>query len=144
MGQFREAKAEYIRAKDEDICPLRMLDRMHEITVRVARQTGTPLLDVRRIFEERSENGIPGDDLLIDHVHPRIDGHQLIAQKLLDEMVRQELLALAPGWQDRQKALYAERWKTLAPNYFPESVERLRGLRRWSQGRSFRLQPEAQ
>ncbi len=74
MGKVRQAKAEYLRAKDEDICPLRMLERMHEITLRTARQTKTPLLDVRRVFEEEAAGGIPGDDELIDHVHPRIDG----------------------------------------------------------------------
>jgi hypothetical protein len=142
-GKPSEAKSEYIRAKDEDVCPLRMLERMHNITLRVANQTGTPLLDIRRAFEAGSKDGIPGDDLLIDHVHPRIDGHQLIALELLEEMTRQGFLTPRPGWRDEQRSLYTKHWKTLPANYFPESVARLRGLRRWSQGRSSRLKPDA-
>ena len=143
IGKVNEAKAEYIRAKDEDICPLRMLERMHEITLQVAKQTNTPLLDARQLFEGRAAGGIPGDDELIDHVHPRIEGHQWIAEELLKEMIRQGRVRPLSGWREQQKALYADRWRTLPPNYFPESVERLRGLRRWSQGRSFRLHPES-
>ncbi len=139
MGNASAAKMEYMRAKDEDICPLRILEPMHDIILQVTDQTGTRLVDVRQMFENRPASGIPGDEQLIDHVHPKIEAHQRIAQMLLEEMVRLQILTSQPDWQARQKDLYAERWRTLAPNYFPESVARLKGLQRWTQGRVSRL-----
>ena len=139
MGDARGAKHEYRRAKDEDICPLRMLESMHDVLALVAEQTGTPLVDVRQMFESKAELGIPGDDLLIDHVHPRIDGHQLIAQMLCEELTRQQTVSPRPGWRMRQQELFVRRWQTLDENYFPESAARLRGLRNWAAGRGIKL-----
>lgn len=139
MGNASQAKNEYLRAKDEDICPLRILEPMHEIILQVTDQTGTRLVDVRQMFEKTPANGIPGDEQLIDHVHPKIEGHQRIAQMLREEMVRWKMLTLQPDWQARQKDLYAARWRTLASNYFPEGIARLKGLQRWTQGRVSRL-----
>ena len=139
MGEAGLAKAEYLRAKDEDVCPLRMLESMHAITVRVASSTSTPLIDIRRMFEDFTEDGIPGDEQLIDHVHPRIEGHQQIAERLFSELARMKTLAPQPGWRSRQKELYDERWRTLDHNYFPESRARLEGLQLWTQGRATRL-----
>ncbi len=139
MGRAAAAKLEFIRAKDEDVCPLRILEPMHEIVFQVAAQTGTPLVDVRKVFEDLTQDGIPGDKQLIDHVHPRIDGHQRIAQVLLEEMVRRRWVTLRPGWESQRKDLYAEHLRTLPNSYFPQSVERLRGLKRWTQGRALRV-----
>ena len=139
MGNASDAKAEYLRAKDEDICPLRMPEPLHHVLARVAEQTGTPLVDVRQRFEQMAESGIPGDDLLVDHVHPSIGGHQLIAQMLLDELTRQRIVSRRPDWQAQQNELYGDRWQTLDENYFPESAARLRGLRNWATGRGIKL-----
>jgi len=139
IGLLEEAKAAYIRAKEEDVCPLRILEPMHDVILQVARQYNVPLVDVRQLFEDQSKDGIPGDLSLIDHVHPRIDGHQLIARALLAELQRQRIVAPKNGWEVERDKLYAERFQSLAPNYFPESVARLDGLRRWTQGRVSRV-----
>ena len=63
---------------------------------------------------------------------------------LFCELTRQEVVTPRSGWRDKQRALYVNHWKTLPDNYFPARVARLRGLRRWSQGRSSRLKPDAE
>ena len=35
-----------------------------------------PLVDVRKLYEDLSDSGIPGGYLLLDHVRPSIPGHQ--------------------------------------------------------------------
>ena len=142
MGNLTAARSHYLVAKDEDICPLRMLESMHAALVDVARQTRTPLIDIRQIFEAQAEHGIPGDDLLIDHVHPRIEGHQRIAEEVFEHLCSRGIVHPRPNWRAQQKELFATNYKELADNYFPESVERLRGLQRWSQGRVTRLRLE--
>jgi hypothetical protein len=136
QGRFDEARIEYLRAKDEDLCPLRILEPMHLAVRRVAADTGTPLAEVRRLFEEASPHGIPGEKLLIDHVHPRIRGHKMIADLLLAEMFRQGWAKPVASWQEKRDELYQEHTASLDYGYFVRGEEHLEGLRLWAQGRA--------
>ncbi len=143
MGDAEHAKQEYLRAKDEDICPLRMLESMHSELQRVAEQTNTRLVDARQFFELRAGLRIPGDDLLIDHVHPRIEQHQQLASLLFAELKKDGIVTVEDGWEDRRRKLVELNFASLPENYFPESVERLRGLQKWAEGRVTRLKPDS-
>ena len=77
--QFKKARQAFLAAKDQDVCPLRMLESMHTVLLRTASETGTPLIDARKLLENRSSEGIPGKKVLLDHVHPTIEAHQWIA-----------------------------------------------------------------
>ena len=142
QGNIESARHEYLLAKDEDVCPLRMLESMHQALRQVAEQTGTPLIDIRSVFEKDAEHGIPGDDQLIDHVHPRIEGHQQIARELLNFMISSKRISGKADWETRVQALYRANYDSLPNNYFPESQARLRGLQAWTQGRVTRLRIE--
>ena len=109
---------------------------MHDIILKTAKQTGSPFVDVRRRFEELSPGGIPGDELLVDHVHPSIRGHQLIAQMLLEEMVDQKFLTPEKKWEVRQQELYRRHFQSLGLSYFEQGKQRLEALRLWTQGRA--------
>ena len=139
MGQTADAKLAYLRAKDEDICPLRMTEKMHEAVLRVARQSNTPLIDVRAGFEKIAEHGIPGDDELIDHVHPRIPGHKMIAQQLFEFMCEQKWVRPRPNWEATRASLYKQNFVELPDSYFPESQARLEGLQGWAAGRAQKM-----
>lgn len=142
--RYGDAYAAYLRAKDEDVCPLRILESMHDIIHRVAGQSGIPLVDVRSHFEQVAEYGIPGDDELIDHVHPRIEGHQQIAEILLEKMAAMRFVTPTKGWEVTRQQLYKHHFTTLEPSYFPRSQERLRGLNRWAKGRVERIREPVQ
>ncbi len=143
MQRYDAAKAAYLQAKDQDICPLRMTEAMHERLRLVAAQTDTPLVDVRNHFDSIAEFGIPGDEELIDHVHPRMDGHQWIADLLFRQMESEGLVRTSTGWEARQKKLYNDNYGLLPENYFPEAVSRLEGLNRWARGRVGQIDPDA-
>ena len=139
QGDYEAARSAYLKAKDADVCPLRMLETMHADLQRVAQDTNTDLLDARSMFEREDKVGVPGDDQLIDHVHPRIEGHQAIGQLVFDYMLEKQWVANSAGWEQRRQELYRANYASLPPNYFPESVERLRGLKLWAAGRVTRL-----
>ena len=77
LGDLQRARHHYTRAKDLDVCPLRMLSSMQRVLQDVASRTGTPLLDADALIAERCRGGIPDDSWLVDHVHPSIRGHQV-------------------------------------------------------------------
>ncbi|MBX6312373.1 MAG: tetratricopeptide repeat protein, partial [Isosphaeraceae bacterium] len=143
LGQLDEARDALERARDLDICPLRTLGPMNRIVLNVARDTGTPLVDIVRLFADRSEGGITGDDWLVDHVHPSIPGHQLIAEAMYRVMVRQGWAPPpGPSWAAERDRLYAAHLASLDTLYYLKGQQRLRNLENWARGRSPRLRSQ--
>jgi len=98
LGKDDEAKEFLVRARDEDICPLRALSATLSILRRVASQRGIPLLDWEPIASSRSEHGIPGGEILADHVHLQIPASNLLALDILDWLVEEKIATLTPAW----------------------------------------------
>jgi lysophospholipase L1-like esterase len=141
-GMMEKAYTAYLQAKELDICPLRILEPMNEAVILVARQTDTPLVDARLLFESHSKDGIPGADWLIDHVHPSIDGHKLIADALIQEFHELGIVQLPSDWSKRKQVAYSAHLSSLGDHYYLKGMERLRGVRDWARGRAERLRPE--
>ncbi len=89
LERHSEAKAAFIRAVDEDICPLRALSPTGGIVARIAEDRDIPLVDFAAIQEEHSPHGIPGETVFFDHVHPTIESHRLLALEILNVMARE-------------------------------------------------------
>ncbi|SIO24548.1 hypothetical protein SAMN05444166_3217 [Singulisphaera sp. GP187] len=139
--QTEEARQSFIDAKETDVCPLRMLEPMRQAMFDVGRATGTPVIDLVTIFSARSRGGILGDDWLVDHVHPSIQGHQLVASVLVNEMARERFLRPAPGWEAERDRRYQEQTDSLDEFYFLKGQKQLGNLRLWAQGRGDRVRP---
>jgi len=86
LGRDKEAKTAFMRARDEDVCPLRALTPMRHIVVDVAKANDVQAVDFAGMMEDRAQDGIPGDESFLDHVHPTTEGHRLLALALLDEL----------------------------------------------------------
>ena len=138
-GRPDEARAALIQAKELDICPLRMLEPMKDKTAAVARATATPLLDAEELIANHSRSGLPDNQWLVDHVHPTVEGHQLIAAELLQKLVELGHVKTSPNWESERSRLYAENLKSLNPAYFSTGLLRLRAVQRWAHGQSDRV-----
>ena len=139
QGDVEEAKRLYLRAKDEDLCPLRMTEAMHRLTVTLARQQDVPLVDVRADFSARMFPVVVGRPAMIDHVHPSIEGHQWIAAALLEQVVEMGMITLPKGWEQRRVTLVRDHLATLDEVYYAEGRRRLEGLRMWTRGLAGRI-----
>ena len=80
--RWDESRQAYARARDLDAQPARALTSINETVRRVARERGTALVDVERVFEQHSPHGLVGFNLTEDYVHPKPEGHRLIALAL--------------------------------------------------------------
>ncbi|MEE2888575.1 MAG: SGNH/GDSL hydrolase family protein [Planctomycetota bacterium] len=138
-GAHALAKKAFMRAKDEDICPLRMTEPLHLVLAQVASETSAHWLDVRALFEHLTEDGIPGNEWLVDHVHPSIRGHQRIAEALCRTMIQIGIVEARPGWESQMPDRYREHLDSLEPVYYVKGRQQLEGLRMWSQGRSSKV-----
>jgi tetratricopeptide (TPR) repeat protein len=142
LEQYDEARAAYLAAKDADVCPLRILQPMNDAVLEIAHEQGTLLFDANQLFVEHSKNGIPGGDWLIDHAHPTIAGHQLLADEISALLVARGVIHKpVADWQQIRTARYQEHFDGLDPLYFEKGMQRLKGLTDWAAGRARQLRP---
>lgn len=141
IGQFAEARAEYVQAKELDVCPLRILEPMNDIVSQIGQESSTPVVDMRALFDRLSRNGIPGYDWFADHVHPTIPGYQRMADELADELVRLNVLHPQPGWRERKQQRYDQHLNSLPTFYFVDAQRRLKSLMLWAHGRATKERP---
>ncbi len=100
LGRFAEAKEAFSRARDEDICPLRALGAEQRIVTEVASKRHVPLLDFESVVESKSDHGIPGSGLFLDHVHLTVDGYGLLARGLVRVLAGAGIVKLSGGWNE--------------------------------------------
>lgn len=133
LGRIPEALTYYCKARDEDICPLRMIKPMEQLLARIAVETGTPLLDAAGLLSAESFDYIAGFDCYLDHVHPNIGGHQKIARALAAQMREGGVLSKPAIWpEEERQRTYARHLEQLGPRYFAEGKERVTWLENWA------------
>lgn len=136
-GELTQARQLLVRAKDNDVCPLRALSEMQAAVKQIAAQTHVPLLDADQLFSDRSEAGMVGNKWLVDHVHPNIEGHQLLGEALCDLILREAWLTETKSdWRSQRTERWRAHLSTLGEDYFQRGKQRLEGLMLWTQGRA--------
>ncbi len=141
VGRIEQARDAYVRAKELDVCPLRILQPMNEAVLELARETQTPLVDAQELFERHSPHGLVGGDWLLDHVHPAIKGHQLLADEIANKLVSLGVAHPRPGWTERKKQRFRAQLDGLDDLYFFKGSQRLENVRSWARGRTEDVRP---
>lgn len=142
-----ESGATYLRiARDYDVCPLRATSPIIDSVRRVAAEYGLPVVDTAVLFDQVSSDGrsapdsIADPDWFLDHVHPTIAGHKLIAKELvvrLRDSKAQWILPIDDAESEkRYRVAVNDHFKQLGEDYFVRGKQRLEGLRNWAAGRS--------
>ena len=134
LGDFEAARSEFILAREHDICPLRILTPMAQALDRVATRNHVPLLDAHRLLEQRTRHGILDSSMLVDHIHPSFDGHQIIAMALVEKLREVSLVQPQTDWQPNAKAAFQRHFEQLPDVYFAKGEQNLANLRYWTQG----------
>jgi len=92
-GRKEEAVAYFVRAKDEDVCPLRATSEIHEIIEEVARDQQLAVIDFPQLLERR-HGLVPskGLECFLDHVHPNLRSHGDLGRALCQRLHAMRLL----------------------------------------------------
>jgi lysophospholipase L1-like esterase len=134
MGRVSQARAALMKAKEMDICPLRMLEPMKQVIQGVADETGTPLVDAEALIAGKSRSGFPDRQWLVDHVHPSMSGHQLIGDALAEKLTELRLVQRQAGWEGARDKAYKEHVLKLDHVYFQRGMDRLKSEQGWAHG----------
>lgn len=86
-GNYDAAREGYAWARDLDPLRFRAPSRFNAVISEASAANDATLVDVHRAFVEASEHGLVGNQLLLEHVHPNLDGYFLLADAFFDAMV---------------------------------------------------------
>lgn len=75
---FVEAKELFIKAKDNDLLKFRAVEEFNFIIEKLAKRYDAEIVDNKKGFESASENSIVGNNLMVDHLHPNLEGYKLM------------------------------------------------------------------
>ncbi|MFQ5731837.1 MAG: tetratricopeptide repeat protein [Planctomycetaceae bacterium] len=135
LGEYGDARRYYLRAKDRDVCPLRILDEMADCVATIAEETGTRLIDAKSLFESQSPQQIPGSNFYVDHVHPTIGAQQQIAQGIVKAVHESGRLpkTFSPCSATQRRAAYRRHFRRLGDTFIGGARERVRWVEDWAQ-----------
>lgn len=144
LGQLQQVNHDYlnaldsfIRARDEDVCPLRMTSPLETTMQNVSLSEGVPRIDAHALLARRCPHQIVGDAVLVDHVHPSFRSHEDIAIAIAEWMMESGLAAENnPTWKEDTVQECRRRLQALDDLYFLRGQRALRSLRIWAAGRA--------
>ncbi len=106
LDRTDEAGAAFVRAKEEDITPLRALEEMVAAVGATGTALGIPTIDLPAVLEaenrQRLGHSLLGSELLLDHVHPDIPVHARIAEEILAVLTDRDIARPGGAWTDKK------------------------------------------
>jgi tetratricopeptide (TPR) repeat protein len=99
-GRYGEAKAALGRARDLDALRFRASDDFQQVLLDVCRDEGVPAARVDSAFDAASPHGIVGSTLILEHLHPNIEGYFLMARVWVEALREQHLLFSPDEWRN--------------------------------------------
>ncbi len=92
-GDIDAAREQYYRAKDLDGLRFRAPEDFNHLIHDIADETGAPVVPMKARFEAASPNGLIGNDIMLDHLHPNAGGYGLMARAFFDSMRQHGFIA---------------------------------------------------
>jgi tetratricopeptide (TPR) repeat protein len=137
LGKTEEALNYFQHAREEDVCPLRATDSINVIITRIGKGLNLPIVDMRIPFSERNVelvgHPILGNALFFDHLHPTIEGHQLIANHLAQSLIQLGIVDLSRDWNpEATRQQFDDALNSLDDKYFAEGNLNLGKVLLWA------------
>jgi len=92
LGNTESADSLFRYAKDLDALRFRAPEKINEIIKQLALKYHCGLVDVDSVFNSNSPDGIIGNNLTVDHLHPSLSGYLLMGKKYFEAIDRSSFL----------------------------------------------------
>jgi len=93
QGDIQKAKENYILARDYDCVRFRASSDINSIIKKLAEKYQDHFVPTLDLFNSNSPNGIVGDNLMTEHLHPNIPGAFLLSESFYKEITKSKLIA---------------------------------------------------
>jgi len=98
LGRKQDAKREYITARDFDELRFRASSDFNEAIKDAAADTNVFFAPLEEMMSKQSPDGIIGNNLILEHLHPRLKGSFIMAKEYARIMRDHGLLATPQEW----------------------------------------------
>ncbi len=92
-GDIEKAKDLFYQAKDLDQIRFRAPEAFNEVLHEISENYELPLVPMKKYFEEASPEEIIGNELILEHLHPNIEGQFLLADAFLRTLLDNKVIA---------------------------------------------------
>lgn len=92
QGLYSEARAAFIQAKDRDQLRFRAPEAINDVIRELAEEHQVILVDGQQALRDRHPDGIIGNELMLEHLHPNVDGYFVLADAFYQAIHDQELI----------------------------------------------------
>ena len=103
-GSFADARQAYLKAKDRDQLRFRASEAINAISRDAAADGGAMVVDTQGALVRAARDGIIGDDLMLEHLHPNMEGYFLIADAFYEALVAGGVLGTTSNYVPRELA----------------------------------------
>jgi tetratricopeptide (TPR) repeat protein len=90
LGLIQQAYNDYLKSRNLDQLKFRAPGVFNDIIKNVARQKDVPVVDMDAVFCTASPDGIPGNNLFHEHLHPNFNGQKLMAETFFEAILTYE------------------------------------------------------
>jgi len=91
-SMYDMARGAYTWAKDLDGLRFRAPEEFNESIRKIAAKHHAPVVPMKKYFRKAAHNGIIGNDLMLEHLHPNADGYMLMADAFFHTMEKSGLI----------------------------------------------------
>ena len=91
-----QARQQFLLAKEHDLLRFRAPEAINQLIRKLASHYNATLVDTEAAFVANSPKGLVGSSLLLEHVHPNVQGYFLLADSFYKALASRQGLA---GWQ---------------------------------------------
>jgi len=88
LGRYRQARRQFLLARDLDTLPFRAPDTLNRVIRRLARRHGVLLVSADSVFRAHSAHGITDHTLFLEHLHPNQRGYLLLTHVFVNPVTR--------------------------------------------------------
>jgi tetratricopeptide (TPR) repeat protein len=126
LGRWREAEHEYIRARDLDMLRFRASTDFNEALKALDNGALVACADLEQAFRGESPDSLIGKELILEHLHPNVRGHFLIAREIARVMRVRGFLAPSSEWVARDTIADEIHWSQRTVTELDERIARCR------------------
>ena len=109
-GRYSSARDAYLKAKDRDQLRFRAPEAINDISHTEAEAGGAWFVDTQNALVRAAQDGIIGSDLMLEHLHPNVEGYFLIADAYYEALLSKDILGIpgryVPTEAARQEVLF--------------------------------------
>ncbi|MGO8879445.1 MAG: tetratricopeptide repeat protein [Desulfomonilaceae bacterium] len=135
---YDQARANFVKARDLDVCPLRATTPIIETIRRIAEHQKVGLIKFSSFVdsyakEHGNASGISGKESFLDHVHPTIELHQALAELLFNKIEKMGLTENCKSLdQEEMQSVMDQGLKSLDPSIYTLRDLNLAKTLRWA------------